>query len=74
MGEHYIGVSGGEATWLHEEVEEDGIRLPVTEGLDGSLVDSHDKEGGGSTGLEAVGFNAVRWDVGDVVNGPSDAP
>ena len=40
MGEHGMGVSGGEATWLHVEVEEDGIELPVTKGTDGSLVDS----------------------------------
>ena len=50
------------------EVEEDGVRIPAAESADGGLVDTRDEEGGGSTRAEAVGFNTVRRDVGDVVD------
>ena len=53
------------------EIKEDGVRLPVAEGANGSLVNAGDKEGGGAPRPEAVGFNALGRDVGDVVDGGS---
>ena len=32
------------------------------------MVNAQDEEGSGTTGAEAVGFNVVRWYVGDVVD------
>ena len=43
----------------------------MTEGVDGSLVDARNKEGGGPTGAEAVCFNAVRRDVSEMVDSGS---
>ena len=37
--------------------------------MDGSLVDAGDKEGSGAPRAEAVGFDAFRRNVGDVVDG-----
>ena len=68
MVEHGTGVVGGEAARLGAEVEKDGIGLPVAESADGSLVNTRDEKGGGSTRVEAVGFNTVRRNVGDVVD------
>ena len=56
---------------LGAEVEKDGIRLPVAEGTDDGLVNARDEEGSSSTRAEAVGFDAVRRDVGEVVDGGS---
>ena len=68
MLEHGAGVGGSEMAWLGVEVEEDGVRLPLSQGANGSLVDARDKEGGGTTGAEAVGFDALWGDVGDMVD------
>ena len=35
------------------------------------MVDTRDKEGSGTAGVEAVGFNLVRRDVGDMIDGGS---
>ena len=35
------------------------------------MVDARDEKGGSSTRAEAVGFDAFRRDVGDVVDGSS---
>ena len=53
---------------LGTEVQEDGIGLPVAQGLDGSLVDTRDEEGCCSPGSQAVGFDTGRGDVCDVLN------
>ena len=71
MVEHGTRVVGCEAARLGVEVEKDGIRFPVTEGTDGSLVDTGNEKGHGATGSEAVGFNTVWRDVSDVVDGGS---
>ena len=68
MVEHVVRVSGGEVTGLGVEVEEDCIRLPAPKGADGHFIDTGDEQGGGSTRTEAVGFDAGRWDVGDVLD------
>ena len=69
--EHGMRVVGGEAARLGVEVKKDGIGLPAAEGTDGGLVDTRDEKGGSSTRAEAVGFDAFRRDVGDVVDGGS---
>ena len=43
----------------------------MAEGTDGCLVDAGDKEGGGAPRVEAIGFDAFRGDVGDVVDSGS---
>ena len=68
MVEHVVRVSGSEVTGLGVEVGEDCIRLPAPEGADSHFIDAGDEQGGGSTRMEAVGFDACRWDVGDVLN------
>ena len=40
MVKHGPGVCGGEAAQLHLETEEDGVGLPVSKGMDGSLVNA----------------------------------
>ena len=45
----------------------------MAKGMDGSLVDTRDKECSGTTGAEAVNFNAIRREVSDVVYGSSGA-
>jgi hypothetical protein len=54
---------------LSAEVKEDGVRFPAANSANRRLVDARDKEGGGTPGAEAVGFDTVRGDVGDVENG-----
>ena len=51
------------------EIKENGVKLSAAEGMDGSLVNARDKEGGGAPGPEAVGFDTFRGDVGDMVDG-----
>ena len=48
MCEHFVGIAGSETAGLGAEVEEDGIRLPPAQGLDGSLVNAGDEHGGSS--------------------------
>ena len=64
-------VVGSEAARLGAEEEKDSIRFPVTEGMDGSLVNTGNEKGSSATGLEAVGFDTVWRDVSDVVDGGS---
>ena len=71
--EHGMRVVGGEAARLGVEVKKDSIGLPAAEGTDGGLVNAQDEKGGSSTRAEAVGFDAFRRDVGDVVDGSSCA-
>jgi hypothetical protein len=66
VGEHRASVVGGEAAWLSTEVKEDCIGFPVAKGADGRFIDASDKEGGGTPGAEAVGFDAIRGNVGEV--------
>ena len=61
-------ISSCEGTGMGAQVEEDGIGLPSSKGTDGHFVNSRDKQGGGSTGPETVGFNAGWRDVGDVLD------
>ena len=68
MGKHVLGVTGSESACLGLQVQEDGIRFPVSESMDGSLVDSRDEQGGGSPGAGTVGSDAGRRDVCDVVD------
>ena len=68
MLKHGVGVGGGEATRLGAEIKEDRVRLPAAQSVDGGLVDAGDEEGGGATRAEAVGFDAGRGDIGDVVD------
>ena len=69
MVEHGLGVCRGEAAQLHPEIEEDGVGLPASKGMDGSLINAQDEEGSGTPRLETVGFDAFRGDVGDVADG-----
>ena len=73
MLKHGVGVGRSEATRFGVEVKEDGVRLPVAEGADGSLVNTGDEEGGGAPGPEAVGFDTFRGDVGDMVDNSGSA-
>jgi hypothetical protein len=68
MVKHVLGVVGGEGAGLRSEVEEDGIRFPAAQGSDGRFVHTGDEEGGGAAGVEAVGHDALRGDVGDVLD------
>ena len=68
MVEHVVGVMGSESACLSPQVKEDGIRFPPTEGADGCLTDSGDKQSGGSPGAGTVGHDVGRRDVGDVFN------
>ena len=46
----------------------------MSKGIDGCFIDSGDKQAGGSTGTETVGFDAGWGDVGNVFNiGSSDS-
>ena len=38
MFKHGAGVGRGEAAWLGVKIEEDRVRLPMSQGTDGSLV------------------------------------
>ena len=69
MFKHGSGIGRGKAAWLGPEIEEDGVRLPISQGMDGSLVNARDEEGSGAPRAEAVGFDAFRRNVGDVVDG-----
>ena len=73
MFKHGAGIGRDEAAWLGAKIEEDGVRLPAAQGTDGSLVDAGDEEGSGAPGAEAVGFDAFRGHVGDVVDGGGGA-
>jgi hypothetical protein len=69
VGEHRESVTGCEAAWLGTEVKEDGIGFPTAKSTNSHFVDAGDKEGGGTPGAEAVGFDAVggmlvRWKMG----------
>ena len=66
--EHGVGIRGGEMARLSTQVEENGVQLPPAQGVDGGLVNAGDEESGGAARTEAVGFDAVWGDVGDVVN------
>ena len=66
MGKHRTSIAGGKAAWLGAEVKEDSIRFPAAKGANGHFVNARDKEGGGAPGAEAVGFDAVQGDVGEV--------
>ena len=68
MFKHGAGIGRGKAAQLGPEIKEDGVRLPVAEGTNGSLVNAGDEEGSGAPRPEAVGFNAFRGDVGDMVD------
>jgi hypothetical protein len=48
------------------EVKEDCVGFPVAKGANGRFIDARDKEGSGTPRAEAVGFDAVRGDVGEV--------
>ena len=48
MFKHGTGVGGGEAAWLGVEIEKDGVRLSMSQGMDGSLINAQDEEGGGA--------------------------
>ena len=75
MVEYVVIVSGSEVTGLGAEVEKDCTRLPMPKGMDGCLVDARDEQGGSSTRTgEAVGFNACRGDVGDVLDVGGSCP
>ena len=69
--EHFVGVASGEAAGLGVEIKEDGIRFPPAQGPDSSLVNAGDEQGGGTAGAEAVGFNLIGRDIGDVLDGGS---
>ena len=69
MVEHGAGVVGSEAAGLGPKKEEDSIRFPVAKGRDCSLVNTRNKESGGTTRVEAVSFDAIWRDVSDVVDG-----
>ena len=69
MFKHGAGIGGCEAAQLGVEILEDRGRLPMSQGMDGSLVDAQDEEGSGAPRAEAVGFDPVRGDVSDVVDG-----
>ena len=73
MLKHGMGIGRAKVAWLGLEIKEDGVRLPAAEGANGSLVDARDEEGGGAPRPEAVGFDAVRGDVGDMVDGGGSA-
>ena len=73
MFKHGSGVGRSKAAWLGLEIEEDGVGLPTSQGTDGSLVDAGDEEGSGTPRAEAVGFDAFRRNVGDVVDGCGSA-
>ena len=74
MFKHGAGIGRGEAaSWLGAKIEEDGVGLPAAQGMDGSLVNAGDEEGSGAPKAEAVGFDALRGDVGDVVDNGSGA-
>ena len=51
------------------EVKEDSIGFPMAKSANGHFVDAGDKEGGGTPRAEAVGFDAVRRNVGEMEDG-----
>ena len=67
MSKHVLGITSGETAGLDLEVQEDGIRLPLAQCPDGGLVNARDEQGGGST-REAIGFNLIGRNVGDVLD------
>ena len=71
MFKHGMGIGGSKTAWLGVEIEEDGVGLPMAQGMDGGLVNARDEEGGGAPRAEAVGFDVFRRDVGDVVDSGS---
>ena len=74
VSKHVLGIAGGKTAGLGSEVKENGIRLPLAQGSDGSLVNARDEQGGRSTRAEAVGFNPIGRDVGEMLDsGGSDS-
>jgi hypothetical protein len=69
VGKHRTSIAGGKAAWLGAEVKKDSIRFPAAKGANGHFVDAGDKEGGGAPRAEAVGFDAVRRNVGEMEDG-----
>ena len=51
MGKHVLGIASGEIAGLGSEVQEDGIRFPLAQSPDGSLVNTRDEQGGCASGL-----------------------
>ena len=66
--EHFVGIASSEAAGLGAEIKENGVGFPPAQGLDSSLIDAGDEQGGGTARAEAVGFNLIRRDVGDVLD------
>ena len=50
MFKHGAGVGRGEAAWLGVKIEEDRVRLPMSQGTDGSLVNARNEECSGAPG------------------------
>ena len=69
MGKHRASVTGSKAAWLGAEVKEDSIGFPTAKSANGHFVDAGDKEGGGTPRAEAVGFDAVWRNVGEMEDG-----
>ena len=51
---------GGEGRDLALEVDEEGVRAPAANDLDGVLADAREVEGHGAPGAKGVGANLVR--------------
>jgi hypothetical protein len=69
--EHRVSVTGCKAAWLSAEVKEDGIRLPTAKSTNGHFINARNKEGGGTPGVEAVGFDVVQGNIGEMEDGSS---
>jgi hypothetical protein len=69
MGKHGVSVAGSKMAWLGTEVKEDGIGFPMAKSTNGHFINAGDKEGGGAPRAEAIGFDAVRRNVGERDNG-----
>ena len=68
MSKHVLGIASSETAGLGSEVQEDGIGFPLAQCPDGCLVNTGDKQGGCTSRVEAIGFNSVRKNVGDVLD------
>ena len=71
MSKHVLGVASGETAGLDSEVQEDGIGFPPAQCPDGCLVNTGDKQGCCASRAEAVGFDSVRRNVGNVLDSSS---
>ena len=69
MGNHLLGIVIGVTSGLDAKVTEHGVRFPSSKQLHSVGIDSSTQESSGSTRLERLGGDLVRWDSRELLAG-----